>query len=134
MILRLFLVTEIDRHDAAGAQPIWSERAECLPKYIFSAYWPILAMVARWSLFPQNKPLSASPCNTSMQAKALRPDPLCTPEITQATRPVYCSCLLLGSLRRVELGQHRPGGLILALEADALLVAGDTGQVLGDLL
>ena len=42
--------------------------------------------------------------------------------------------LLLGSLRRVELGQHRPGGLILALEADALLVAGDTGQILGDLL
>ena len=35
--------------------------------------------------------------------------------------------LLLGGLCRVELGQHRPGGLLLALEADALLVAGDTG-------
>ena len=65
----------------------WSIRPQGLPKYTFSAHWPIRAMSGAVRLFPANRALPMRPSSTSKAALLDSPDPGSTSDSTHASNP-----------------------------------------------
>ena len=65
----------------------WSIRPQGLPKYTFSAHWPIRAMSGAVRLFPANRALPMRPSSTSKAALLERPEPGSTSDSTHASKP-----------------------------------------------
>ena len=68
-------------------EAVCSIRPQGLPKYTFSAYWPIWAISTGESLFSKYSPFIMRPISTSKAAELERPEPGSTVELILASKP-----------------------------------------------